>query len=175
MTHLFISNFSISNLSNKHRELKSLYLELHRQFEIYGSGVKLKKGSVTRWIDYKICAMDHVIEKFGLYVEHLDSCVVTTKNSIARATVEDKLKKLVDAKVVLRAAFFKDILADTKRFKMLNAVETTKSNYERLLKRIKQNSEYILNLLNLKIVIDAVKSNESDDSIPRYQLHKLMV
>ena len=41
-------------------------------------------------------------------------------------------------------------------------------------KRIKENSECILNLLNLKIVIDAVKSNEDDDGIPWYQGHKLM-
>ena len=31
-----------------------------------------------------------------------------------------------------------------------------------------------MNFLNLKIVIDAVKSNEDDDGIPRYQEHKLM-
>ena len=120
--------------------------------------------------------MLHVIEKFGLYVQHLNSCLVTTKNSIVRATVEGKLKKLVDVKVLLQAAVFTDILADAKRFslitqekninliKMLDAVTTAKSNYERLLKK-----EYILNLLNQKIVTDAVKSNESDDGIPRYQ------
>ena len=56
-------------------------------------------------------------------------------------------------------------MAEAKRFslitqekninmiKMLNAVESTKSNHERLLKRIKENSEYILNSENLKIVI----------------------
>ena len=56
---------------------------------------------------------------------------------------------------------------------MSNAVETTKSNYERLLKRIKENSEYILNLPNLKIVIDALKSNEDDGGVSRYRRHKL--
>ena len=57
------------------------------------------------------------------------------------------------------------ILAEAKRFslinqekninmiKMLNAVKSTKSNHEMLLKRIKENSEYILNLENLKIGI----------------------
>ena len=56
-----------------------------------------------------------------------------------------------------------DVLAGAKQFnfitqekntdviKMLNAVETSKSNYERLLKRIKENSKYILNLPNLKL------------------------
>ena len=179
LIHLF---YLYSNSPKKHRKLKSLYLELQVQFEKYGSGVKLLKGSVAKWINYEICAMLHVIEKFGLYVQHLNSCLVTTKNSIVRATVEGKLKKLVDAKVLLQAAVFTDILADAKRFslitqekninliKMLDAVTTAKSNYERLLKK-----EYILNLLNQKIVTDAVKSNESDDGIPRYQWHKLMV
>ena len=94
--------------------------------------------------------MGHVIEKFGLYIERLNRCVMTTKNSIAGATVEGKLKKLVDTKVLLRAAFFTDVLADVKRFslitqekninviKMLNAVETTKSNCERQLKKNKR-------------------------------------
>ena len=62
-------------------------------------------------MDYKICTMEHVIEKLGLNVEHLNSCMVTTKNSTARATVEGKLKKLVEANVLLRTAFLTDVLA----------------------------------------------------------------
>ena len=124
--------------------------ELQGQFEMYDSCVKVLKGSARRWFDYKIHAMERVIEKFGFYVQHLNSCVATAKNSNARATVEGKLKKLVDAKVLLRAAFFTDVLSEAKRFslitqekninviKMLNAVETTKSNYERQLKKGKR-------------------------------------
>ena len=55
-----------------------------------------------------------------------------------------------------------DLLVEVKQFslitqekninviKIFNAVEKTKSNYKRLLKRIKENNEYILNLPNLK-------------------------
>ena len=50
---------------------------------------------------------------------------------------------------------------------MLNASETIKSNYERL-KKIKKNNEYTLNLLILKIVIDAIKINKDDDGVPWY-------
>ena len=112
--------------------------------------------------------------------------MATTKNSTAPATVEGKLKKLVNAKVLLLAVFFTDVLAEAKRFslitqeknnnviKMLNAVETTKSNYKRLLKRIKENSEYMFNLPNLKIMIHTVKPNKDDDGIPRYLGHKLI-
>ena len=68
---------------------------------MYGSSVKPLKGSVTRWTDYKIRSKDRVIEKLGLYIEHLSSCMATAKNSTARATVESKLKKLVEANVLL--------------------------------------------------------------------------
>ena len=78
---------------------------------MYGSSVKPLKGSVTRWVDCKIHVMERVIEKLGLYTEHLSSCIVTTKNSTAHATVEGKLKKLVEANVLLQAAFVMDSLA----------------------------------------------------------------
>ena len=78
---------------------------------MYGSSVKPLKGSVTRWMDYKTCVMEHVTEKLELYVEGLNSYMVTTKNSTARATVEGKLKKLVEANILLQAAFFIDALA----------------------------------------------------------------
>ena len=54
--------------------------------------------------------MELVIEKLGLYVEHLKSCMETTKKSPARGTVEGKLKKLVEAYVLLRTAFLTDVL-----------------------------------------------------------------
>ena len=56
--------------------------------------------------------MERAIEKFGLYVEHLSSCVSTTKNSTARATVEGKLKKLVDASKFYCEQRFSDVLAE---------------------------------------------------------------
>ena len=77
---------------------------------MYGSSVKPLKGSVTRWMNYKIRAMERVIEKLELYVEHLNSCMATTKNSTARSTVDAKLKKLVETNVLLRAAFLTDVL-----------------------------------------------------------------
>ena len=85
---------------------------------MYGSGVKPLKGSGTRWIDHNIRSMGGVIKKLWLYIEPLNSCVATTKNSTARATVEGKLRKFVDAKVLLRAAFFRGVLAEAKRFSL---------------------------------------------------------
>ena len=58
--------------------------------------------------------------------------------------------------------------------KLLNAVESIKSNYEQLLKKIQVSNNYILTLSNFKIIIDAVESNEHEDGKPLYQGHKLM-
>ena len=82
-------------------------------------------------------------------VEHLNSCVATTKNLSACATVVSKLKKLVEAKVLLRAAFFTDILAEAKRLslitqeknfkviKMLNAVHELRESVKKDKRKLK--------------------------------------
>ena len=92
--------------------------------------------------------MGRVIEKFALYVRHMENIIPETLCSKNRATLKGKLNRLVNTSVALRSAFFTDILAEVKRFsmikhekginviKILDAVETTKLNYERLKKEI---------------------------------------
>ena len=67
--------------------------------------------------------------------------------------------KLIDAKILLRSAF----LEEAKRFslisqkkdinviRMLNAVETTKANYQSLLAKLKTHPQFIFKLPNLKL------------------------
>ena len=57
---------------------------------------------------------------------------------------------------------------------MLNAVESTKPNYKRLLKKIQDSNDNILTLPNFKIIINAVESNKDEDRGPLYQGHKLV-
>ena len=91
----------------------------------------------------------------------------------------------MDAKGLLRSAFFTDVLAEAKKFGLLtqeknvnvtmkNAVESTKSNYELLMKKIQDSNDYILTLPNFKIIIDVIESNEDEDGEPLYQGHKLV-
>ena len=63
--------------------------------------------------------MGRLLEKFGLYMGHLKDSKSSAENSAARATLLGKLKKLVGAKVILRSAFFTDILAEAKKFNLL--------------------------------------------------------
>ena len=53
-------------------------------------------------------------------------------------------------------------------------MESTKSNYVRLLKKIQDSNDCILALPNFKIIIDTVESNEDEDREPLYQGHKFV-
>ena len=46
---------------------------------MYSAGVQLIKATGKRWIDHKIPAMGCVIEKFGLYTQHLQHSIDTAK------------------------------------------------------------------------------------------------
>ena len=118
--------------------------------------------------------MDHLIEKFGLYCIHLNGIISTTNNSKENATLEGKFNRLVEAKVLLRCALFTDILAEAKKFSLitqktdiniidiLDLVESTKNNYERLLRKLSKNHNLVFQLPTLRLVIDAIESNDED-------------
>ena len=111
---------------------------------MFSAGVRPLKASGTQWIDHKIGAMGHLIEKFGLYTMHLQNVIIATHSSKGRSTLAGKFKKLIDAKVLLRSASFKDVLADARIFSLLmqkqnidilkifEAAESTKNSYQRL-------------------------------------------
>ena len=99
--------------------MKIFCQELKGQYEMYGSGVKPLKVGGTRWIDHKLQAIRKLLEKLGLYVGHFKDSTSSAKNSAALATMQGKLKKLVDAKILLLSAFFNDILTEAKKFSLL--------------------------------------------------------
>ena len=86
---------------------------------MYGSDVKPLKGDATRWIDHKLLELGRLLEKFGLYMEHLKDSTSSAKNSATPATLQRKLKKLVDIKVLLRSEFFTNVLNEAKKFSSL--------------------------------------------------------
>ena len=54
---------------------------------MYSAGVQPLKATGTRWIDHKIAAMVGIIERFGLYTQHLQHSIDTAKNSQDRITL----------------------------------------------------------------------------------------
>ena len=98
LMHLF---YLYKKLSKKHRELKNFYHLLEGQFEMYSAGVQPLKATGTRWIDHKIAAMVCIIEKFGLYTQHLQHSINTTKKSQDRTKLQGKFTKLINTKFLL--------------------------------------------------------------------------
>ena len=158
--HLFLL---VKKSSKKHQELKNFYHLLKGQFEMYSAGVRPLKAIGTRWIDHKITAMGRVIEKFGLYTQHLQHSVDIAKKSQDRTTLQGEFTKLINAKFLLRCALFTDVLAEAKHFslitqeqnidiiRILDSVENTKHNYKRLLKKLRKNEDVELMYQNQKV------------------------
>ena len=136
---------------------------LKGELEMYTFRVRTMKVTSTRWIGHKLWAMDHLIEKFGLYSVHLNNIISTTTNSEEKETLEGKFRKPVDAKVLLHCALFTDILAEAKKFSLitqkidisiiniLDLVEATKNNYERFLRKISKNHDLVFQAVHIKI------------------------
>ena len=171
--------------SKKLRELKQLFKDIKGEFEMFGEGVKPVKSTGTRWIDHRIRAMGRVIDKFGLYTRHLNSFISREKNSKTKATVKGKLEKLLDAQVILRSAFLKDILLPAKIFSLITqkenpniietveSVERTKKEYKKLLKKFRQNHDSVFELPTLKAVVDEIEKNADMDGESLYHGQKV--
>ena len=94
---------------------------------MYVTSVTPLKGGGTIWINHKLQAMGRLLEKFGLHMEHFKDSMSLAKNSATHATVQGKLKKLVDAKVLLRFAFLTGVLAEGKKFSLLTQEKNVNS------------------------------------------------
>ena len=118
--------------------------------------------------------MGRVIEKFGLYTQHLQHSINTAKKFQDRITLQGKFTKLINAEFLLRCALFTDVLAEVKHFslitqeqnidiiRILDSVENTKHNYERLLKKLRKNPAYVFQLPTVTLVTEEIESNGED-------------
>ena len=141
---------------------------------MYGDGIKPLKATGTRWIDHRIRAMGRFVDKFGLYMRHLTEFIDETQKSSDRAVVQGKLNKLVDAQVLLRSAFLKDLLNPAKIFSLItqkdqpniieivDAVEKTRRDYKKLLTKFQRDQNSVFELPLLKAVITEVEGNDED-------------
>ena len=41
------------------------------EFEMYGDDIKPVKATMTQWIDHRMQVMQRLIDKYGLYCQHL--------------------------------------------------------------------------------------------------------
>ena len=115
--------------------------------------------------------------------QHLQHSIDTAKKSQDRATLQGKFTKLINANFLLRCGLFTDVLAEAKHFSLitqdqnidiihlLDSVENTKHNYERLLKKLRENPAYVFQLPTVKLVTEEIESND-EYAEPMYQNKK---
>ena len=60
------------------------------QYQFHGDGVRPVNATGTRWIDHKLCAIEQLVDKFGLYCQHIQHTVPKIKISNDRATLPSK-------------------------------------------------------------------------------------
>ena len=145
-------------------------------------GVRSVKAISTQWIDHKLCAIERLVDKFGLYCQHIQHAIPEIKNSNNPATLRGKFEKLIDAKVLLHSEFFSDILSAAKAFSLITQksdiniiaivdnVESTKWGYEKLLKKFKDNPKVIFtDLPTLSAIITEIEGNMDGEPIHQDQ------
>ena len=98
LLHLF---YLYKDLSKKVRELKNLYQILKEQFETHGNNIRPVKSTGTRWIDLRIQAMKKLVNKFCLYMQHIQNIITDTTKQLDHAKLQGKFNKLIESKVIL--------------------------------------------------------------------------
>jgi hypothetical protein len=90
----------------KLHELKALHEQLKNTFDFVEGSLKPKRANGTRWISFKLAALRLVLDKFGIYLMHLENLAQEEGN----AKLIGHLRKWKTSKMVLYIAFFIDVL-----------------------------------------------------------------
>ncbi|CAB4003716.1 zinc finger 862-like [Paramuricea clavata] len=95
----------------KVRQLKELHDLYKETMEFDEGGIKPKKSSGSRWISHKLAAMKMCLDKWGLYIQHLETMTedetITSKD---KAKLKGYLKRWKSSRIPLLLALFIDIL-----------------------------------------------------------------
>ena len=127
--------------------------------------------------------MQHLVDRYRLYCQHLWHTIPETKKSKNCAILQGKFNKLIDVKAPLGSCVFVDACSTAKQFSLTTQkadtdiisiddnVESTKNNYEKLLRKFESDADEVLSLPTPKFMIKVIESNK--DGEPVYQGQKL--
>ena len=76
------------------------HIEVVKLHEVKYSGAYENESDFIFSIS-ELRAMDRLVEKFGLYAQHLQNVISTSLNKVDKSTLEGKFAKLVDATVLV--------------------------------------------------------------------------
>ena len=103
--------FLYKKAPKKLRQLEELHDLYQRSMEFDEGGVKPKKSSGSRWISHQLAAMKMCLDKWGIYIQHLET--MTEHESITgkdKAKMKGYLRRWKSTRMPLLLALFIDIL-----------------------------------------------------------------
>ena len=103
--------FLYKKAPKKLRQLEELHDLYQQSMEFDEGGVKPKKSSGSRWISHKLAAMKMCLDKWGIYIQHLET--MTEHESITgkdKAKMKGYLRRWKSTRMPLLLALFIDIL-----------------------------------------------------------------
>ena len=110
----------------KLRELQGVYDLIKETFEFDDLGLKPIRASGTRWLAHKINAINRILDKYGLYLTHLEN--VATDKSYSKeqnSKLKGYLKEWKTTKMLLHLCFYVDILSPLKKLSLVLQKEET--------------------------------------------------
>lgn len=163
--------------SKKLRELRQMHDVLKEIYDFEDGQLKPAKVGGTRWIAHYMRSMNGFIDKFGVYLQHLENVISDTSKKCDRATLEGKRRQLVNAEVILKCCVFVDLLDSAKKFSLASQFKDTdilmlveriddmKSTYQRFAHKFRKSPESVLTMPTIKKVLDRVEKDEDGDYI----------
>ena len=108
----FLQNlyYLYEKLSKKFRELKELHKLLKEICEFDDERVKPHCAAGTRWIVHKLEALQNMLDKCRLYLQHFENIIVDTTKRTDKATLKGKWRQLQKVDVLLLWALFFDLV-----------------------------------------------------------------
>ena len=103
--------FLYKKAPKKLRQLEELHDLYQQSMEFDEGGVKPKKSSGSRWISHQLAAMKMCLDKWGIYIQHLET--MTEHESITgkdKAKMKGYLRRWKSTRMPLLLALFIDIL-----------------------------------------------------------------
>ena len=98
--------------------------------------------------------MQCLVDKYGLYCQHLQHTIPETNKTKDYTILQGKFDKLIYAKALLRLCFFVNALSTVKQFSLttrkanidiisiVDSVESTKNSYEKLLRKFEPDAKF---------------------------------
>lgn len=170
--------------SKKLRELRQLHTVLKDVYTLENDQVRPSKASGTRWIAHIMRSMAGFVDKYGVYVQHLENIIADTSKQTDKAKLEGKRRKMINASVLLRSCLFLDLLDSAKNFSlatqyedsdivnMVDRIDDMKLTYQLFYRKFKKSPKSVFELPTLKKFLNNIKIE--DDNKVTYQGIKLL-